>query len=141
MRGELILLFHSVLSENDSAVFVHNLKLDENRGSLLDLFRRHINNKSINSILDDFLQEYLITVQEHEEISWQSERCRTKAAEQLLAAVERSCPLKLLSILKSYDAEGLADRLQLQVEEMKIGVDKGVFSLFLHKSTTYLLWP
>ena len=119
------------ISENDSAVFFHNLKLDENRGSLLDLFRRHINSKSSNSILDDFLQEDLITVEEHEEISSQSERCRTRAAELLLDAVESSHSLKLISILKSYDARSLANLLQLQVEEMKIDVDKGGLFSFL----------
>ena len=80
----------------------------------------------MNNILDDFLQDDLITVDEHEEISLQSERCRTKAAKLLLFAVERSCSLKLLSILKSYDAGGLADRLQRQ-EEMTNDVDKGGF--------------
>ena len=71
------------------------------------------------------MQEDLITAEEHEEISLQSEIFRTKAAELLLAAVERSCPLKLLSILKSYDGVGLADRLQQKLEEQKIDVDKG----------------
>lgn len=72
------------------------------------------------------MQDDLITVDEHEEISLQSERSKTTAAERLLVAVERSGSLKLLSILRSYDAGGLADRLQLQAEEIKINVDKGV---------------
>ena len=97
------------------------------------MFKRHINNKSSNSILDDFLQEDLITIEEHEYISVQSERSRTEAAELLYAAVEGSRSLTLLSILKSYDAGGLADRLQLpvKVEELKIDVDKGVLLLLL----------
>ena len=90
------------------------------------MFKRHINNKSSNSILDDFLQEDLITIEEHEYISVQSERSRTEAAELLYAAVERSRTLTLLSILKSYDAGDLADRLQLHVEGLEIDVDKGV---------------
>ncbi|XP_078314759.1 uncharacterized protein LOC144619747 isoform X2 [Crassostrea virginica] len=129
------------VSENDSEVFVHNLKLDVNRRGLLDLFRRHINSKSSNSILDDFLQEDLITAEEHEEISLQSEIFRTKAAELLLAAVERSCPLKLLSILKSYDGVGLADRLQQQLEEQKIDVDKefeASFSVWIRDGKIYM---
>ena len=129
------------ISENDSAVFFHNLKLDENRRSLLNLFRRHINSKISNSILDDFLQEDLITVEEHEEISSQSERCRTRAAELLLDAVERSHSLKILSILKSYDAKSLANLIQLQVEETKFDFDKSGLFLFLHNITNYLLWP
>nr|XP_022297006.1 uncharacterized protein LOC111106572 [Crassostrea virginica] len=119
-----------VKQENDAAVFLHNINLDQNKRSLLDLFRRHINNKSSNSILDDFLQEDLITVEEHEDISVQSERFRTKAAELLLAAVERSCSLKLLSILKSFGAGSLADCLQLKVEDMKIEVDKELEASF-----------
>ncbi|XP_078309624.1 uncharacterized protein LOC144617998 [Crassostrea virginica] len=108
--------------ENDSAVLVYNLKLDENRGSLLDLFRKEINIKRVNNILDDFLQEDLITVDEHEEISVLSETCKTKAAELLIAAVERSCSLKLLSILKSYGAGNIVNHLQRQVEKMTIDV-------------------
>ena len=122
--------FSFKISEIYSAVLARNLKLAENRRSLLDLFRRNIENKSSNSILDDFLQEDLITVEEQEEISWQSDRCRTKAAELLLAAVEKSCSMKLLSILKSYDAGSLENRLQLQVEEMKFDVDKSGFFVF-----------
>ncbi|XP_022287285.2 uncharacterized protein LOC111100011 isoform X1 [Crassostrea virginica] len=116
--------------ENDSTVLVHNLKLDENRKRLLNLFKRHINNKSSNSILDDFLQEDLITIEEHEEISVQSERSRTEAAELLYAAVERSRSLTLLSILKSYDAGGLADRLQLHVEGLEIDVETDLEASF-----------
>ena len=79
------------------------------------------------------MQEDLITIEKHEDISVQSERCRTRAAELLYDAVERSRTLTLLSILKSYDAGGLADRLQLpvNVEELKIDVDKGVLLLLL----------
>ena len=119
--------FSFKILENNAAVIFHNIKLDENRENLLDLFRRHINNKSSNSILDDFLQEDLITVEEHEDISLLSEILRTKAAELLLDAVERSGSLKLLTILRSYNAGDLADRLQLQEEDMNIDVDKGRF--------------
>ena len=79
------------------------------------------------------MQEDLINIEGHEEISSQSERSRTKAAELLYATVERSRSLALLSILKSYDAGDLADRLQLpvKVEELKIDVDKGVLLLLL----------
>ena len=88
------------------------------------------------------MQEDLITIEEHEGISLQSERSRTKAAELLYAAVERSPSLALLSVLKSYDAGGLADCLQLhvKVEELKNDVDKSVLLFgFLHMIIIYML--
>ena len=72
------------------------------------------------------MQENLIDVDEHEEISVLSETCKTKAAELLIAAVERSCSLKLLSILKSYGAGNIVNHLQRQVEKMTIDVRTGV---------------
>ena len=126
------------ISENISTVFVHNKNLKKNRGNLLELFRQHIENKSINSIPDDFLQEDIITVEKHEEISLQSERI--KAAELLLAAVEKSCSLKLLSILRSYKAGDLANRLQPQIAEIRNDVVKGIFFRFCIRLSN-LFWP
>ena len=117
-----IFLLSSKISETDSAVFVRNLKFDKNRKNLLEVFKSHINHESSNSILDDFLQENLITVEKHKEIS---EMSRTLAAEKLLVAMERSCSLKLLSILESYGAQSLAASLRQQEEEMNINGEKG----------------
>lgn len=79
--------------------------------------RKRINVLSSNSILDDFLQEDLISVDEHEEISRITNK--DEAAKKILKYSEKNRPgsfsRKLLSILKFYELDDLAESLQQDV--------------------------
>ena len=96
---------------------------------LLDAIRKHINNKVANNIVDDFLQEELITVDEHENI-WLLEN-RTVAASTLLNYSKKdtiSDSKKFLSILKSFKIDNLASNQELRTEEEE---STGCLLLFL----------
>lgn len=75
---------------------------------------KRINVESSNSILDDFLQEDLISVDEHEEISRITNKY--EAAKKILEYSEKkrlkSFSRKLLSILNYYNLNDLAESLQ-----------------------------
>lgn len=117
---------------------LQNLKRKENQERLLEVFRKHINTVSFKSILDDFLQEYVINEDDHEEIS--GVKNRTKAAQLLFTYVERSSWLsKLIPILKAYEESELVERLQqtdLSTEDMK-GRDFYNFLLLLIKPKSF----
>lgn len=96
---------------------------------LLDAIKKHIDNNVANSIVDDFLQEELITVDEHEEIS--SLENRTDAASKLLNYSKKDTipdSKKFLSILKSFKIDDLASNLEQHTEEEE---STGCLLLFL----------
>lgn len=86
----------------------------KHREKLLTEISKRINVESSNSILDDFLQEDLISVDEHEEISRITNKY--EAAKKILEYSEKkrlkSFSRKLLSILKYYNLNDLAESLQ-----------------------------
>nr|XP_022310631.1 uncharacterized protein LOC111115979 isoform X6 [Crassostrea virginica] len=112
--------FHTLLHQRPQEIehakvvqgcLLQNLKRKENQERLLEVFRKHINTVSFKSILDDFLQEYVINEDDHEEIS--GVKNRTRAAQLLLTSVERSSWLSnLIPILKSYEENELVERIQ-----------------------------
>ncbi|XP_034304233.2 uncharacterized protein [Magallana gigas] len=96
----------------------YNLKQHgKHREKLLTEIRKRINVLSSNSILDDFLQEDLISVDEHEEISRITNK--DEAAKKILKYSEKNRPgsfsRKLLSILKFHELDDLAESLQQDV--------------------------
>eukprot|EP00105_Crassostrea_gigas_P006483 XP_011420452.1 PREDICTED: uncharacterized protein LOC105323171 isoform X3 [Crassostrea gigas] len=96
----------------------YNLKQNgKHREKLLKEISKRINVVSSNSILDDFLQEDLISVDEHEEISRITNK--EEAAKKILKYSEKNRPgsfsRKLLSILKSYELDDLVESLQQDV--------------------------
>lgn len=96
---------------------MQNLQHRECRERLLDAFKKNMTGR--NCIQDDFLQEELITLYEHEEISSLKKGDRNAAAEILLECSEKyvfekdvsekdvsmARIKKVLSILRSYKIE------------------------------------
>ena len=89
---------------------------------LLYVFRNHIDSVKSNSILDDFLQEELIKIEEHEHIA--SLEDRTEAAAKLLDVFEKDLSMprlkQLVSILKLYKINNL-DQLK-EIKEKNAGL-------------------
>lgn len=111
-------LFHFLGLDSSNTRLHYNLKQHgKHREKLLTEIRKRINVLSSNSILDDFLQEDLISVDEHEEISRITNK--DEAAKKILKYSEKNRPgsfsRKLLSILKFYELDDLAESLQQDV--------------------------
>ena len=106
-------------SETDAQVFMQHLQSRAFRERLLDAIRKYINNKIANNIVDDFLQEELITVYEHEEIS--SLENRTDAASKLIDYSKKNITIpkskKFLSILNNYEIDDLSCNQDIEKEE------------------------
>lgn len=111
-------LFHFLGLDSTNTRLLYNLKQNgKHREKLLKEISKRINVVSSNSILDDFLQEDLISVDEHEEISRITNK--EEAAKKILKYSEKNRPgsfsRKLLSILKSYELDDLVESLQQDV--------------------------
>lgn len=111
-------LVHFLGLDSSNTRLLYNLKQNgKHRENLLKEISKRINVVSSNSILDDFLQEDLISVDEHEEISRITNK--EEAAKNILKYSEKNRPgsfsRKLLSILKSYELDDLVESLQQDV--------------------------
>lgn len=111
-------LFHFLGLDSSNTRLLYNLKQNgKHRENLLKEISKRINVVSSNSILDDFVQEDLISVDEHEEITRITNK--EEAAKKILKYSEKNRPgsfsRKLLSILKSYELDDLVESLQQDV--------------------------
>lgn len=111
-------LFHFLGLDSTNTRLLYNLKQNgKHREKLLKEISKRINVVSSNSILDDFVQEDLISVDEHEEITRITNK--EEAAKKILKYSEKNRPgsfsRKLLSILKSYELDDLVESLQQDV--------------------------
>ncbi|XP_062592933.1 uncharacterized protein LOC134254431, partial [Saccostrea cucullata] len=96
--------------------------LNENRDELLGEVMHRISSES-DSIVDDFLEENLLSIEDHQEIS--AEKKKSKAAILLLNLIAKRLPgsyLKLLSILKKHKINNLAERLLKEID--RTGLEK-----------------
>ncbi|XP_061172288.1 uncharacterized protein LOC133181727 [Saccostrea echinata] len=93
-----------------------NRTLEKYRDELLEAIKSRISNES-DSIVDDFLEEDVIHVDEHEEIS--TEKNKSTAASLLLNYITNKLPgsyQKLLSILETYELNDLAVHLLKEID-------------------------
>ncbi|XP_062617779.1 uncharacterized protein LOC134279403 [Saccostrea cucullata] len=98
--------------------------LDRNKDELLKEIILRISNES-DSIVDDFLEEDVLSVDDHKEIS--AEIKKSKAANLLLENISSKLPesfLKLISILKGHKLNDLGDRLLREIDSDVLDLER-----------------